>query len=89
MKAWSTAQACDGTMVKFMGDPSGALTKALGITLDHPGVMGVLGYPRCKRSAFVVEKGIVKTVKIAEAADDPAGDSRPDETLVENILSEL
>ena len=28
------------------GDPSSALTEALGVVLDHPGPMGVLGYPR-------------------------------------------
>jgi hypothetical protein len=34
-------------MVKLMGDPTSAFTKALGVELTHPGPCGILGAGRC------------------------------------------
>jgi len=76
-------------MIKFLGDTRGELTRALGLVLDHPGPMSVLGNPRCKRVAMVVDDGIVKVVRVAEKEDDPAGDDFPDVTLAPNILEDI
>jgi peroxiredoxin len=50
MKAWADSQGIDKKgIITFMADTSGALTKALGMEITHPGVCGVLGGGRCKR----------------------------------------
>ena len=41
---------------------------------------------RCKRCAMFVDDGTVKVMQVAEAADDPAGDARPEASCVENML---
>ena len=41
---------------------------------------------RCKRSAMYIVDGVVKVMQIAEAADDPAGDDRPEVSCIENML---
>ena len=46
MDGWAKDQGIEGSMITFMGDPSRAVTDALGMVLDHPGPMGVLGYKR-------------------------------------------
>ena len=33
-----------------------------------------------------VDDGTVKVMQVAEAADDPAGDARPEASCVENML---
>jgi len=38
-------------------------------------------------SCAFVEKGIIKALEVAASGDDPAGDDKPDVTLVENMLS--
>ena len=65
MDAWATDQGVDQThgLLKMMGDPSGALTRALGMTLNHPGPMSKLGYERCKRFAMYVVDGVIKVLK--------------------------
>mmetsp|Transcript_115018 Transcript_115018/g.199512 ORF Transcript_115018/g.199512 Transcript_115018/m.199512 type:complete len:94 (-) Transcript_115018:26-307(-) len=89
MKAWSKNQGADGSIVTMMGDTHGKLTYALGMAMTHPGPASVLGNLRCKRHAIYVEDGIVKAVEVAEAPDDPAGDSKPEKTLVENMMSKI
>lgn len=90
MKAWASDQGCDkGGLVTMMGDPRSELTEALGMVLDHPGPVSVLGAPRCKRFSMFIDDGIVKTINVAEGPDDPAGDSKPDETLVEKMLEDI
>mmetsp|Transcript_86185 Transcript_86185/g.224838 ORF Transcript_86185/g.224838 Transcript_86185/m.224838 type:complete len:90 (-) Transcript_86185:71-340(-) len=89
MKAWSTAQGCDGSMITMLGDSNSKLTQALGLVLDHPGPVSVLGNPRCKRFSMLIDDGIIKTINIAATEDDPAGDDRPDISLVEKMLMDL
>jgi len=52
------------------------------------GPNNVLGYhtKRCKRCAMYIDGGVVKAIAISEAADDPAGDDRPEASCVENML---
>jgi len=89
MTAWSAAQGCDGTMITCLGDTRAELTKALGLVLDHPGPMSVLGNPRCKRFSMLIEDGIIKTINIAATEGDPAGDDNPTISLVEKMLMDL
>jgi peroxiredoxin len=89
MKAWSTAQGCDGSMLTLLGDPGSKFTEALGLVLDHPGPVSVLGGPRCKRFSMLIDDGSIKTINIAATEDDPAGDDRPDISLVEKMLMDL
>lgn len=94
MQAWAKDQAIDGSMVTFLGDTRGELTEALGMFMDHPGPKEALGNPRCKRFVLVCENGIVKSMEVSEAVDDPAGDNDPDgpitrKTRVEHVLELL
>lgn len=64
------------------------------MSLRHPGPMSVLGNPRCKRFAMIVDDGIVKAVEVSEAEDDPAGDNDPTgpvtaKTLAPKMLEHL
>lgn len=80
MDAWAEDQGVDqkGGFLTMMGDPSGSLTRALGMALNHPGPMKVLGYERCKRFALYIDDGTIKIVRVAEVGptgeEDPAGD---------------
>jgi len=89
MSAWAKDQNVEGSMISFLGDPASELTRALGMVLDHPGPMGVLGNPRCKRFSMLIDDGIVKVVNLAEKEDDPAGDAFPEVSLVEKMLEDL
>merc|ERR550514_1814474 len=88
MKAWAKAQKVAGTIVTLYGDPRSELTQALGLVLDHPGVMGVLGNPRCKRFSMLIEDGVIKTINVAASEDDPAGDAAPEVSMVEKMLED-
>merc|ERR1719198_1813467 len=61
----------------------------LGMELYHPGPMSVLGNMRCQRFSMLVDNGIIKTINIAAASDDPAGDDRPEVTMAEKMLEDL
>jgi peroxiredoxin/glutaredoxin len=89
MKAWGQNQGVEGSIITFMADTQGDLTKALGAEMTADGPISVLGAPRCKRHALYVEDGSIKAFEIAEAPDDPAGDDKPDVTLVENMLTKI
>lgn len=89
MEAWAQNQGIPGSMVTMAGDVTGEFTKKLGLVLDHPGVMQVLGNARCKRFSMFVDDGIVKTVNVAAAEDDPAGDAAPEVSMVEKMLEDL
>lgn len=89
MNAWANDQGTPGSMVRLLGDPRSELTKALDVVLDHPGPMSVLGNPRCKRFTMLVKNCVVKTLNVAASDDDPAGDDKPDVTLVEKTLKDL
>jgi len=89
MEAWAKDQGTEGSMLRLLGDTRSELTKALGTTLDHPGPMAVLGNPRCKRLSMLVQDCVVKTLNIAEAEDDPAGDDKPDISMAPKMLEDL
>ena len=97
MTAWSKAQGVDALAhVHMRADTQACLTEALGLTLTGDGKdykkgegpNKALGFhtKRCKRSAMFVDNGVVKVMQIAEAADDPAGDDRPEASCIENML---
>jgi len=89
MKAWAKSQGVEGSMITFLADPRSELTRALGVVLDHPGPMSVLGNPRCKRFSMLVDDGVIKSINIAGSEEDPAGDGNPSASLVEKMLEEL
>ncbi|KAL6721193.1 hypothetical protein ACLMJK_000295 [Lecanora helva] len=62
MKAWGTTLDPTGkTGIRFLGDPAGAFTKELDLTLD---AAAIFGNPRSKRYALVTENGEVKSVNV-------------------------
>jgi peroxiredoxin 5 len=62
MKAWGeTLDANKSSSIRFLGDPSGAFTKALDTEFDSA---KVFGQNRSKRYAVTVESGKVKDVFI-------------------------
>jgi len=94
MTGWAKDQGTAGSNVVLMGDPQSRLTRRLGMVLRHPGPMGVLGNPRCKRFVIVVDDGEVKAVEVSEAEGDPAGDNEPSgevtaKTRVDHVLTLL
>mmetsp|Transcript_800 Transcript_800/g.1508 ORF Transcript_800/g.1508 Transcript_800/m.1508 type:complete len:90 (+) Transcript_800:520-789(+) len=89
MNAWGKDQGIDGSIITFLGDPRSELTTELGLTLDHPGPMSVLGNPRCKRFSMLIDDGVIKTMNVAASEDDPAGDDNPTVSLVEKMLEDL
>lgn len=89
MTAWSKDQGVEGSIITFLGDPRSELTEALGLVLDDPGPMSVLGNPRCKRFSMLIDDGVIKTINVAATEDDPAGDDNPTVTLVEKMLEDL
>lgn len=89
MDAWEKDQNTAGTLIDLMGDTRSELTKALDLVLDHPGPMGVLGNPRCKRFSMLISDGKIKSLNVAAADDDPAGDDRPEVSMVDKMLTDL
>merc|ERR1712113_1286612 len=89
MNAWADSQGTKGSIITLLGDPSSTFTKSLGLVLDHPGPMSVLGNPRCKRFSMLVSNGVVKTLNVAASDTDPAGDDKPDISLVDKMLADL
>ena len=86
MQAWGKDQGIDGSMVTFMADPAGALTKALDMEMTHggPPSVGIIG--RCKRFAIHANDEEIKAIVVSEGPDDPAGDNDPSASLAENML---
>ena len=69
MAAWAKDQGIDSKgIITFVGDTQGALTKALGMEMTHPGPCGVLGAGRCKRFSAYIEEGTIKVGRAASAA---------------------
>jgi len=90
MQAWAEDQKVAGSdFITLMGDPTSALTKALDMSLSHPGPESVGLYGRCKRFALYVEDLTVKIVRVAEKPDDPAGDDFPEDTLAPAMLAAI
>jgi len=97
MTAWKKDMGLAGSeLIEFVADTDADLTEALGILLTgdgkpyskSEGPNNALGYhtKRCKRAAMYIDDGVIKVIQIAEAADDPAGDARPEVSCVENML---
>jgi 2-Cys peroxiredoxin 5 len=86
MQAWAKDQKIEGSNITFLADTRCELTKALDLVLDHPGPMGVLGNPRCKRFAAYVENGEIKVLNVSEGPNDPAGDSDPSKSCIDAML---
>mmetsp|Transcript_18668 Transcript_18668/g.37979 ORF Transcript_18668/g.37979 Transcript_18668/m.37979 type:complete len:97 (+) Transcript_18668:331-621(+) len=90
MTGWKKDQGLAGSdLIEFVGDTQAELTCALDLVLTtHPGPAGVLGAHtmRCKRSSMYVVDGVIKVIRIAEAEDDPAGDAKPEASLIEAML---
>jgi len=80
MDAWAENQGIKGSMITFMGDPSGEFTRAVDMELTHPGPISVGIIGRCKRFAMHVVDNVVKYVAVSESEDDPAGDADPSAT---------
>jgi peroxiredoxin len=89
MQAWAKDQGTPGSMIRLLGDPRSELTKALDLVLDHPGPMSVLGNTRCKRFSLLVKDCKVKVVNVAASDDDPAGDDKPEVSMVDQMLVDL
>lgn len=89
MKAWAKKQAIEGSIITFVADPRSVLTRALGLALVHEGPMSVLGNPRCQRFSMLLDDGVIKSINVAAAEDDPAGDARPEVACVDKMLEDL
>lgn len=90
MDAWAKDQAVDKSdLLTMMGDPSGELTRALDLVMDHPGPVSVLGSGRCKRFALYAEDSVVKVIEVAEGPEDPAGDDHPHVSLAPNMIERI
>lgn len=89
MQAWGEDQGIKGSFVSFVADPAADLTKALDMEMTHPGPpsVGIIG--RCKRFAIHAVDGEIKTVRVSEGPDDPAGDSDPSASLAEGMLEAI
>jgi len=90
MTGWKKDQGLLGSeLIEFVADTNAELTEKLDLLLTgHPGPASVLGKhtKRCKRSSIFVDNSVIKVISIAEAEDDPAGDARPDASLIEAML---
>mmetsp|Transcript_26634 Transcript_26634/g.57981 ORF Transcript_26634/g.57981 Transcript_26634/m.57981 type:complete len:93 (-) Transcript_26634:389-667(-) len=86
MTAWAKDQKIEGSNITFLADTRCELTKALGVVMDHPGPMEVLGNLRCKRFSMYVEDGEIKIINISEGPNDPAGDSDPSKSCIDAML---
>ncbi len=64
MEAWSKSTGAGDAGITMLGDPSGAFTRAMGMTFDFPEA-GLHG--RSKRYAMVVEDGEVKVLQAEES----------------------
>ena len=89
MQAWAKNQKIGLSMVRFYGDPSGDLTRALDMEMTHPGPLSVGIIGRCKRHAIHAVDGIIKVVNVSEGEDDPAGDKDPSATLADAMIEAI
>jgi len=82
MEGWAKDQKVEGSMITFLADTRSELTKALDLVLDAPPAMAVLGNPRCKRFALLVDDGVIKAINVA------GGDVPDEATFAEAMLEE-
>jgi peroxiredoxin len=89
MTAWAKDQKVDkGSIIKLVADPRGEATKAMGLAIaEPPQKFGY--YPRTKRFAMLVVKGVVKTLHVCETATDATGDSVPEASFAEQMLEDI
>lgn len=76
-------------ILHLFADPYGMVTESLDMemTAAGPKMVGLLN--RSKRFALYIVDGTVQIARVAEAEDDPAGDSRPDITLAESMIEAI
>lgn len=90
MKAWAADQKVGpDDIVTMLADTSCEFTKALGLVMDHPGPVKVLGGLRSKRFSMLIDDGMIKIINVAEAEGDPSGDGDPTVSLVDKMLADL
>lgn len=97
MDAWAENQGVDQTekgLITLFGDPTSALTQALGMILEHPGPNGKGLWNRSKRFALYAEDGVVKALEMSEGPgpngeEDPAGDDFPEATLAPSMIQKI
>ena len=89
MEAWAADQKVGGSMITFLADTRGELTRELVVVLDHPRPMEVLGGKRSKRFAIYADDGVIKHFAVSEGPDDPAGDSDPSASCVDAMLEAI
>jgi len=82
MEGWAKDQGVEGSMVTFLADTRGELSKSLGLVLDEPGVLEKLGNPRCERFAMVVDNGKITAMSVA------GGDVPDEATFAEAMLEQ-
>lgn len=73
-------------MITFFADPTGDLTRALGVEIQDAGVASVLGPGRCKRFAMIFDDAVCKAVEVSESPDDPTGDGNPSNSFAPNMI---
>jgi len=86
MKAWAKDQGIEGSNITFLADTRCEMTKALGVVMEHPGPLSVLGNHRSKRCAIYVEDGTIKVFHVSEGPTDPAGDDDPSKSCIDAML---
>ena len=70
MEAWAKDLGADrSNLITLMGDPSGAFTRSLDVSLTAPGPNGKGLHGRCKRFAMYLVDGVVKIFRIAEVRE--------------------
>jgi peroxiredoxin 5 len=75
MKAWNKSLDSDKSSgIRFLGDPSGAFTKAMDTEFDSA---KIFGHNRSKRYAVTIENGKVKDVYIEPDNTGVNGKSTP------------
>jgi 2-Cys peroxiredoxin 5 len=93
MDAWADDQKVgrdgQGSIINMLADPHGNLSDALSMRMDHTGPFGKFGQRRSKRFSALVVNGVFKIINVAEAFNDPAGDDKPDNSLVEKMLTDM
>eukprot|EP00980_Cylindrotheca_fusiformis_P003930 scaffold871_cov130-Cylindrotheca_fusiformis.AAC.7 len=78
------------SLVTFMGDPTGAFTRACGMQLEQTPDLTEKGlYGRCKNFVLYVVDNVVHYVAISESAQDPTGDINPEATCAEAIVRQV
>jgi len=90
MTAWAKDQkvSSGSSIIKFVADPRGEATKAMGLAIaEPPQKFGY--YPRTKRFAMILVNGVVKTLHVCETADDATGDSVPEMSFAEQMLEDI